>query len=172
MNTDNMSILGLTIDYGPFQFLDGYNPGHICNHSDHQGRYAFNKQPNIAYWNLYCLGQALLPLIEEQELAIAALESYKTQFPQTFERLMRTKMGLADVQDGDRGPDRGHAEAAGQRTGGLHRFPGAALAIGSPRPTPRTPRRATCSWTVTPSTAGRRATCNTSAPMPAWQPAA
>ncbi|MEO7939637.1 MAG: protein adenylyltransferase SelO family protein, partial [Burkholderiaceae bacterium] len=56
MNTDNMSMLGLTIDYGPFQFLDGFDPGHICNHSDTQGRYAFNRQPNVAYWNLYCLG--------------------------------------------------------------------------------------------------------------------
>ena len=94
MNTDNMSILGLTIDYGPFQFLDAYSPGHICNHSDHQGRYAFNKQPNIAYWNLYCLGQALLPLIDEQELAIAALDSYKTVYPQVFENLMRAKLGM------------------------------------------------------------------------------
>ncbi len=102
MNTDNMSILGLTIDYGPFQFMDGYHPGHICNHSDTTGRYAYNKQPNIAYWNLYALGQALLPLIEDQELAVGALESYKTVFPDTFETLMRTKMGLADRQDGDR----------------------------------------------------------------------
>ena len=97
MNTDNMSILGLTIDYGPFQFLDAYNPGHICNHSDHQGRYAFNKQPNIAYWNLFCLGQALLPLIEDQELAIAALESYKTVFPNALEKLMRAKLGLLEI---------------------------------------------------------------------------
>ena len=102
MNTDNMSILGLTIDYGPFQFLDGYVPGHICNHSDTGGRYAFNKQPNIAYWNLYALGQALLPLIGEQELAIAALESYKTVFPVAFERGMRAKLGLLDVQTDDR----------------------------------------------------------------------
>ena len=96
MNTDNMSILGLTIDYGPFQFLDGFDPGHICNHSDNQGRYAFNKQPNMAYWNLYCLGQALLPLIGEQDLAVAALESYKTVFPAAFEALMCTKLGLID----------------------------------------------------------------------------
>jgi uncharacterized protein YdiU (UPF0061 family) len=96
MNTDNMSILGLTIDYGPFQFLDAYDPAHICNHSDGQGRYAFNKQPNIAYWNLFCLGQALLPLIEEQELALAALESFKTVFPAARERLMRAKLGLTD----------------------------------------------------------------------------
>ncbi|RFO98639.1 YdiU family protein [Rhodoferax lacus] len=94
MNTDNMSILGLTIDYGPFQFLDGFQPGHICNHSDHQGRYAFNKQPNVAYWNLYCLGQALLPLIEEQEQAIAALETFKTHFPQALGQRFGAKLGL------------------------------------------------------------------------------
>ena len=95
MNTDNMSILGLTIDYGPFQFLDAFDPGHICNHSDEQGRYAFNKQPNVAYWNLFCLGQALLPLIGDQELALAALESYKTVFPaRNCEARMRAKLGL------------------------------------------------------------------------------
>jgi uncharacterized protein YdiU (UPF0061 family) len=102
MNTDNMSILGLTIDYGPFQFLDAFVPGHICNHSDESGRYAFNRQPNVAYWNLYCLGQALLPLIEDQELALAALESYKTVFPRELEQRMRVKLGLAGEQDGDR----------------------------------------------------------------------
>ena len=102
MNTDNMSILGLTIDYGPFQFLDGFDPRHICNHSDTSGRYAYNQQPNVAYWNLHCLGQALLPLIGEQELAIAALESYKAVFPREFERRMGAKLGLADLRDGDR----------------------------------------------------------------------
>ena len=102
MNTDNMSILGLTIDYGPFQFLDAYVPGHICNHSDTGGRYAFNKQPNIAYWNLYALGQALLPLIGDQELTVAALESYKTVFPQAFEARLRAKLGLSDAREGDR----------------------------------------------------------------------
>ena len=102
MNTDNMSILGLTIDYGPFQFLDAFVPGHICNHSDSGGRYAYNKQPNIAYWNLFCLGQALLPLIEEQDHALAALEPYKTLFPRELEARMRAKLGLADAQDGDR----------------------------------------------------------------------
>ncbi len=100
MNTDNMSILGLTIDYGPFQFLDAFDPGHVCNHSDNQGRYAFNKQPQIAYWNLYCLAQALLPLIEEQELALQALEPFKTVFPQRFESRMRSKLGLADAEVG------------------------------------------------------------------------
>ncbi|MDO8459292.1 MAG: YdiU family protein [Burkholderiaceae bacterium] len=101
MNTDNMSILGLTLDYGPFQFLDAFNPDHICNHTDSQGRYAYNKQPNVAYWNLFCLGQALLPLISEQELALAALEPYKTAFPAEFEAQMRTKLGLPDPQPED-----------------------------------------------------------------------
>jgi uncharacterized protein YdiU (UPF0061 family) len=96
MNTDNMSILGLTIDYGPFQFLDGFKPDHICNHSDSHGRYAYNKQPNIAYWNLFCLGQALLPLIPQQEDALAALESYKTVFPEALQKRMRAKLGLLD----------------------------------------------------------------------------
>ncbi len=96
MNTDNMSILGLTIDYGPFQFLDAFDPTHICNHSDTQGRYAYNKQPNMAYWNLFCLGQALLPLIGEQDQALAALEPYKTIFPAALEAKMRAKLGLTE----------------------------------------------------------------------------
>lgn len=102
MNTDNMSILGLTLDYGPFQFLDGYDPAHICNHSDTQGRYAFARQPNVAYWNLFCLGQALLPLIGEQELALAALESYRSRYPAELEARLRAKLGLRRQEAGDR----------------------------------------------------------------------
>ena len=101
MNTDNMSMLGLTIDYGPFQFLDTFDPGHICNHSDNQGRYAYNRQPNMAYWNLFCLGQALLPLIGEQDAALAALEPYKALFPAALQTRMRAKLGLPDAQPGD-----------------------------------------------------------------------
>jgi uncharacterized protein YdiU (UPF0061 family) len=99
MNTDNMSILGLTIDYGPFQFLDGYDPGHICNHSDHQGRYAFARQPQVAYWNLYCLGQALLPLIDDQALAVQALETFKPVFSAENARRMAAKLGFASASD-------------------------------------------------------------------------
>ena len=101
MNTDNMSLLGLTIDYGPFQFLDGFDPGHICNHSDTHGRYAYARQPNIAYWNLYCLGQALLPLIGEQDLTVQVLEGYKTAFPRALGDAMRAKLGLT----GEQAPD-------------------------------------------------------------------
>lgn len=110
MNTDNMSILGLTIDYGPFQFLDGFNPAHICNHSDEQGRYAYNRQPNIAYWNLFCLGQALMPLIEQvagsadaaQASALEALEPFKTEFPAALQSKMQVKLGLPDMQENDK----------------------------------------------------------------------
>jgi serine/tyrosine/threonine adenylyltransferase len=101
MNTDNMSILGLTLDYGPFQFLDAFVPGHICNHSDSEGRYAYNRQPNMAYWNLFCLGQALLPLIEDQDQALAALESYKSVFPAALQARMRAKLGLPDEHADD-----------------------------------------------------------------------
>jgi uncharacterized protein YdiU (UPF0061 family) len=102
MNTDNMSILGLTIDYGPFQFLDAFVPNHICNHSDETGRYAYTRQPNVAYWNLFCLAQALLPLIGDQEVALAALEPYKAIFPRELEGRMRAKLGLEGEQPGDR----------------------------------------------------------------------
>jgi uncharacterized protein YdiU (UPF0061 family) len=100
MNTDNMSILGLTIDYGPFQFLDAYDPGHICNHTDRGGRYAFARQPDIAHWNLYALAQALMPLIEDQALALQALDNYQPMFARRWLHRMRAKLGLADSTNG------------------------------------------------------------------------
>jgi len=102
MNTDNMSILGLTLDYGPFGFMDDYDAGFICNHSDHNGRYAFNQQPYIGLWNLSCLAQALLPLAEKEALK-AMLESYQPQFDAEFLRLMRGKLGLQEEQMEDDG---------------------------------------------------------------------
>jgi serine/tyrosine/threonine adenylyltransferase len=99
MNTDNMSIVGLTIDYGPFQFLDHYDPNHICNHSDNQGRYAFKQQPQVAYWNLFCLGQALMPLIEDSNLAISALESYKALYAGAYAKRMAAKLGLPESSE-------------------------------------------------------------------------
>ena len=102
MNTDNMSILGLTIDYGPFQFMDGFDPAHICNHSDHSGRYAYQRQPQIAHWNLFALGQALLPLIGEPDDAMAALDTYKSAFPAELDRRMAAKLGLPEASDATR----------------------------------------------------------------------
>ena len=101
LNTDNMSILGLTIDYGPFQFLDHFDPGHICNHSDHQGRYAYGQQPGVVLWNLYRLGQALQPLIGDPTIAMGALESYRALYPQHFMQRMRAKLGLDAAHEGD-----------------------------------------------------------------------
>lgn len=106
MNTDNMSIHGLTLDYGPFGFLDSYNPEFICNHSDYQGRYAFNKQPEIGLFNLSCLAQALLPLISEDaeaaaELAKAELKQYQVIHLEYYHQLMNQKLGLGKVRQGD-----------------------------------------------------------------------
>jgi uncharacterized protein YdiU (UPF0061 family) len=105
MNTDNMSILGLTIDYGPFGFLDGFDPDHICNHSDDHGRYSWNNQPQIGYWNLRALAQALLPLIPEakdnNQLIIDVLQTYEQRFPQAMRARWRAKLGLQTEQDDD-----------------------------------------------------------------------
>ncbi len=100
MNTDNMSILGLTIDYGPYGFLDAFDWNHVCNHSDDSGRYAYNRQPGIAHWNLYCLGQALLPLMEMDE-AEAALKRFEPAFETAYLMLMRAKLGLRSSEEGD-----------------------------------------------------------------------
>jgi protein adenylyltransferase len=100
MNTDNMSILGLTLDYGPFGFMDDYDAGFICNHSDHNGRYAFNQQPYIGLWNLSCLAQALLPLAEKDALK-EGLDGYTPLFEREYRSLMRVKLGLAEARDQD-----------------------------------------------------------------------
>jgi len=100
MNTDNMSIHGITLDYGPFGFMDDYDPGFICNHSDHNGRYAFNQQPYIGLWNLSCLAQALLPLAEKEELK-AALDRYTPLCEGRYMELMRAKFGLSEEQEDD-----------------------------------------------------------------------
>jgi uncharacterized protein YdiU (UPF0061 family) len=100
LNTDNMSILGLTLDYGPYGFMDDYDPGFICNHSDHNGRYAFNQQPYIGLWNLSCLAQTLLPLAEKDALK-AMLDTYQPTLDRDYRRLMRAKMGLQEEQAED-----------------------------------------------------------------------
>ncbi len=98
MNTDNMSILGLTLDYGPFGFLDTYNRDFISNHSDHQGRYSFKNQPSIALWNLTRFAETLLSLMTIDE-AKAALAEFEPAFTRHYLSLMEQKLGFfnADV---------------------------------------------------------------------------
>ena len=97
MNTDNMSILGLTLDYGPFGFMEAFDAGHICNHSDTHGRYTYRNQPHVAQWNLYRLADAFLPLIGKPTLAQAAVdEHYGPAFEAAFERRMAAKLGLRE----------------------------------------------------------------------------
>jgi serine/tyrosine/threonine adenylyltransferase len=93
MNTDNMSILGLTFDYGPFGFMENYNPEYICNHSDHGGRYAFNQQPQVGLWNLSALAQALSPLLEREQ-AEAVLDAYGDVYSEHYVKLMCRKLGI------------------------------------------------------------------------------
>lgn len=93
MNTDNMSILGLTFDYGPFGFMEAYDPGYICNHSDHGGRYAYDQQPQIGLWNLTALAQALTPLIAVEEIQ-KILDAYGDIYSEHYVQLMCQKLGL------------------------------------------------------------------------------
>lgn len=101
MNTDNMSILGLTLDYGPFGFMEAFDANHICNHSDHQGRYSYAMQPRIGHWNCYALGQAMLPLLGDVDQAHAAISSYGQEYGQTLDKLLHAKLGLAQTLEGD-----------------------------------------------------------------------
>lgn len=93
MNTDNMSIIGLTMDYGPFGFMEKYNSSYICNHSDRGGRYAFNQQPQVALWNLDILSQALSPLLS-REVAENLLDTYGDIYSESYVTLMCRKMGI------------------------------------------------------------------------------
>ncbi|MEG7441290.1 protein adenylyltransferase SelO, partial [Enterobacter hormaechei] len=100
MNTDNMSLLGLTFDYGPYGFLDDYQPGYICNHSDYQGRYRFDNQPAVGLWNLQRLAQSLSPFIDVDALN-DALDSYQEVLLREYGVLMRTRLGLMTQEKGD-----------------------------------------------------------------------
>lgn len=108
LNTDNISALGLTIDYGPFGFLNHFEIDHICNHSDHSGRYAYHRQPQIMHWNMACLASAMLPLIElnhspndAQALLRTALEEFPLTYASKWQDLFRRKLGLITKQDAD-----------------------------------------------------------------------
>ena len=93
MNTDNMSILGETFDYGPYGFMEDYNPNYVCNHSDHQGRYAFKNQPYIGLWNCSALGHALSSLLSEESQG-EILQTYEAIFQDALAELYRKKLGL------------------------------------------------------------------------------
>lgn len=106
MNTDNSTISGETIDYGPCAFLDEYDPGKVFSSIDRGGRYAFANQPAIAHWNLARLAECLLPLIDDDDdaaldLARAVIDEFPPLFQQHWLDGMRVKLGLASSEEGD-----------------------------------------------------------------------
>ena len=110
LNTDNMSIIGLSLDYGPYGWIDDYERGFIPNHSDPAGRYAFDQQPRVGMWNCARLAEAILSLFDQdgsgtpaREPVIAALESYPATFDAELDRRMRSKLGLERAEAGDVG---------------------------------------------------------------------
>lgn len=106
MNTDNMSVAGETIDFGPFGYLDTYDPSTAYSYIDRRGRYAYDQQPVIARWNLSRLAECLLALIDNDQqvsisMANAVLESFSSRFEARFHAGLRAKLGLAETRDGD-----------------------------------------------------------------------
>jgi len=102
MNTDNMSILGLTIDYGPYGWLDNFDPNWTPNTTDAQNaRYRYGQQPNVALWNLYQLANALYPLIEKTEPLEAALHKFQADYQTQWRAMMASKLGFEKVRAGD-----------------------------------------------------------------------
>ncbi|NLQ16263.1 YdiU family protein [Marinomonas sp. M1K-6] len=100
MNTDNFSFSGETIDYGPYGFMEDYEPNWVCNHSDHEGRYAFSRQPGVGLWNLNCLMRCFSKHLERDQL-IAILQCYEPELQTHYDALMMKKMGLNSVQQVD-----------------------------------------------------------------------
>lgn len=101
MNTDNMSILGLTIDYGPYGFMDGFNQNHICNHSDNGGRYSYKNQPYIGQWNCSALAQTFLPLVGDLKRLKELVQSYEPIYKNKWDELMHQKLGLENYYPED-----------------------------------------------------------------------
>lgn len=106
MNTDNVSLCGESIDYGPCAFMDAYNPATVFSSIDREGRYAFGNQPSIAQWNLTRLAETLLPLLHENgdaamELATDALDQFPEMFRRHWTAGMRAKLGLFTAEDSD-----------------------------------------------------------------------
>ena len=93
MNTDNMSVTGLTLDYGPYGFLETFDRDHVSNHLDHFGRYSYGNQPTIARWNLEKFAKCLDGLVDEKQ-ALGAIETYTKTFSETYRELMVRKFGF------------------------------------------------------------------------------
>lgn len=101
MNTDNMSILGITLDYGPYGFMDGFRINHICNHTDTHGRYAWNVQPAVMHWNLYRLASSLTALgLEPDELKLQ-LQVFENAFLQAYQGNLVRKFGWLSWHEQD-----------------------------------------------------------------------
>jgi uncharacterized protein YdiU (UPF0061 family) len=94
MNTDNFSFTGETIDYGPYGFMEDYEPDWICNHSDYEGRYAFSRQPGVGLWNLNCLMRCFSKHLDKDQL-VAILQTYEPELQSHYDWLMMSKMGLS-----------------------------------------------------------------------------
>jgi uncharacterized protein YdiU (UPF0061 family) len=106
MNTDNMTLSGETIDYGPCAFMDAYDPRTVFSSIDHRGRYAYANQPYIAQWNLARLGEAILPLLHDEcenarDITEEAINGFGVQYEEKWQSMMRSKLGLFDKQEGD-----------------------------------------------------------------------
>jgi len=102
MNTDNMSVLGLTIDFGPYGWLEGFDFGWTPNTTDRQHkRYRYGNQPNMGLWNLYQLANAIYPIIEEVEPLETILDQYKNDFEQQSLQMMKSKLGLFTSDEKD-----------------------------------------------------------------------
>ncbi len=101
MNTDNMSILGITFDFGPYAFLDDFDARFICNHSDHAGRYSYENQVPIAHWNLAALAQALTPFIAIDQLR-ATMDLFLPIYEAAWLDLMRQRLGLTTAEADDK----------------------------------------------------------------------
>ena len=108
MNTDNMAISGESIDFGPCAFMDHYDPKTVFSSIDHHGRYAFGNQPTIAQWNLARLGDAILPLLDEDqnkaiEVGEEIIESFKEKYDKKFHEMMKKKLGFIIDEPQDAG---------------------------------------------------------------------
>lgn len=101
MNTDNMSILGLTMDYGPYGFMDRFQANHVCNHSDTHGRYAWNVQPAVAHWNLFRLGGVFIGVGLREEALREALSGFRDDFLAAYHANLCRKFGLSQWKDAD-----------------------------------------------------------------------